>query len=219
MRLLSTFIIIMLLVPGVIFGTIYANWLECAYGECTENSNSSTGSIQSGGQISTLVILGAGHFLKSHSDFQLFLNKYELSELQGVNYEELQGILNNCISSIENAIDTYLNLKTIALATHYNQSFIEALKDFDFDGFQVGLNLNPLVFQEVKCFLGNGDVNGAINAIYIKLLDILDGLYNLNHDIDKNNLPPISKVWELSHLYSNSLSFGQYISRIFYSIL
>jgi hypothetical protein len=213
-------LIIMLLVPGVIFGTVWANWFECAYGECPEsNSSSSVAGIQSVGHIGTLVIIGAGHFLKSHSDFQLFLNKYELSELHGICFEELQLILNNCIYSMESTKFTYYDLKTIAALTPYDQSVIENLKEFDYDGFLQGLNLNPAVFQKVRGFLSHGDVNGSINAIYLKTLKLLPMLYSIKIDIDKNTLPEISKLWELNQEYSNALLFGQYIAWIFKSIL
>lgn len=220
MKHFTLFIVIMFLVSGVLFGTVWANWLECAYGECSDDSTgNSLGTIQSGGQIGTHVIIGAGNFLKSHSDFQLFLNKYELSELNGVCFEELQSILNNCISSMESTVVTYYDLKNIASVTPYDQSVIDNLKDFDYDGFLQGRNLNPAVFQEVRGFLSQGDVTGAICDIYSKTLDLLDLLYRIKGDIDKNTLPGISNLWELNQEYSNALLYGQYIAWIFKSII
>lgn len=220
MRLLSIFIIIMLL-PGVILGSVWCNWLDCTYmGNCQNNSGSSSiSSVQSGGYMETLVIIGAGHFLKSNADFQLFLNKYELSGLQGVCFEELQAILDNCIFSMESTRITYYDLKTIAYLTPYDPSVIENLKEFDYEGFLQGRNLNPAVFREVRGFLNHGNVNGAINAIYLKTLKILPLLYSIKIDIDKKSLPEISKLWELNQEYSNALLFGQYLAWIFKSIL
>lgn len=220
MKLLSIFLIIIFLFSGSLFGSVWCNWIECAYGECPNASSASVnGSIQGGDQIGALVILGAGHFLKSHSEIQLFLNKFELSGLYGANYDEMKPILDNAISSMESAKDTYYNLKIIASATRYNQSVIKNLMNFDYDFFLDGRNLNPLVFQEVKGYLCDGNVNGVISDIYSKTFDILPLLYKIKLCIDNNTLPDVSFLWELNQEYSNALLFGQYVAWIFKSII
>ena len=82
------------------------------------------------------VIEGAGYFLESYSGFLLFLNKVELKELQGLDYNEVQMILNSAIEKMENARDVYTRLKQEADVTPYNPDMIDELMNFDYDGFQ-----------------------------------------------------------------------------------
>lgn len=219
MRLSSICFIIFFLFSGAVFGTISANYSPCAYqGGCPEAINK-TSIHDSVSQINTLVILGAGHFLKSHSDLQLFLNKYELSQLSGINYNELQSILNDAVIGMENARDTYFDLKTVASSTDYNKAVIADLHDFDYEAFHDGRNLNPVVFKEVVGYLSKGDVTGSYIAIYSKVTDILERLNGIKRYIDNNSLPEVSLLWELNQEYSNALLFGQYIASVFKSII
>jgi len=220
LRLLSLFICLVLF-SGTVFGTVWCNWFTCAYGgECPKLSGgSSFVGIKSGGYMSTLVTIGAGNFLSSYSDFQAFLKRYELSELQGICFEEMDSILSSCITSMENTNVMYYELKTIAALIPYNQVVISKLNSFDYDGFLQGRKLNPAVFQEVREFLSKGDVTGSVRSIYSKTCFILPLLYRIKFDIDRKTLPEISNLWELNQAYSNSLLFGQYIAWIFKSIL
>lgn len=219
MRLLSFLIIVFFLCSGVLLnGTICANYSPCAYeGECPDNS-SGQASVKSSG-LNTLVVMGAGCFLESHSNFQLFLNKVELSEIHGLDFNELNSTLEATISSMENARYIYYALKTTAASTPYNQAVIENLKAFDYDGFISGSNLNPLVFKNVREYLAIGDVTGAYNQIYHNKSLLLEKLLHLKGFISQGSLPPISELWSINQSYSNALLFGQYIAMIFSSIL
>jgi hypothetical protein len=219
MKHLTLFIIITFLFSGVLYGTICANYSPCAYeGGCAKSSNQSI--VQSSGsQINFLVVIGAGYFLDSHSNFQLFLNKVELSELYGLNYDDLNGILDAAISNMVSAKTTYYALKTVAASTPYNQSVIEGLKAFDYDGFFYGRNLNPFVFKSVKAFLYNGDVTGSYSEMFSNKSLLLVKLLFVKSFVAKGNIPPISELWSLNQLYSNSLLFGQYIAMIFSSVI
>jgi hypothetical protein len=219
MRLLSMFISIMLLFSVGVYGTICANYSPCAYqGECP---NASTQSIvqSSGGYINYLVVKGASYFLYSHSKFQMFLNKVELSEIYGINYDELNGIIDEAISKMDSAQYTYYVLKVVAAETPYNQSVIERLKSFDYDGFFYGRDLNPVVFNKVKEYLYNGDITGAYCEMFSNKSILLDKLIFVKRFISKGSIPPISELWSLNQVYSNSLLFGQYIAMIFSSVI
>ncbi|NIM11172.1 MAG: hypothetical protein GTO45_04210, partial [Candidatus Aminicenantes bacterium] len=191
------------------------NYSDISYdgdGSSEDGKRSSTPTIK------ILVIQGAGCFLKSHSDFQLFLNKIELAELNGADFIELQDILNAAINSMECANTTYFNLKNLAADTPYNQEVIEQLRTFDYDGFLEGKGLNAAVFSRVKGFLIKRDVTGAYESMFLDTVDLLDRLNQIKQDIDNNKIPDISKLWELNQEYSDTLFFGQYTAAIFFEI-
>lgn len=219
MRLLFFIIIVVFLLSGgVLYGTICANYSPCAYeGECANNSTQA--SVKSTSGLNMLVVMGAGYFLESHSNYQTFLNKVELSELYGLNFNELNSLLEAAILSMENARYIYYDLKSTAAYTPYNQAVIENLKAFDYDGYICGSNLNPLVFKNVREYLAIGDVTGAYNQIYKNKSLLLEKLLFLKSFVSKGSLPPISEIWDLNQSYSNELLFGQYIAMIFSSIL
>lgn len=217
-RLFFIMLVVILFYGGVLYGTICANYSPCAYqGECPNNSTQT--SVKSTGGLNMLVVMGAGYFLESNSNFQSFLNKVELSELYGLDFNELNSLLEAAILSMENARYIYYVLKTTAANTPYNQAVIENLKAFDYDGYVYENNLNPLVFKNVREYLAIGDVTGAYNQIYKNKSLLLEKLLLLKSFVSKGSLPPIKEIWNLNQSYSNELLFGQYIAMIFSSIL
>lgn len=215
MKKLRFFIAVTLFVSIGLFGVVSGNGSELGYngnGDGDENQRSANTNIK------TLVIMGAGHFLKSHSDFQLFLNKIELSELTGANYDEWQDILNRAISGMESARATYLGLKNLAANTPYNPEVIEKLKGFDYPGFMEKNNLNPQVFKQVETLLSQGNVTGVYEKIFLDTGDILEALYRVKQEIDQNLFPTIHNLWNLNQLYSDSLFLGQYTAVVFKEI-
>lgn len=210
MKKINSLIILILFVSMGLFGVISGNDSDRGYdgGGGGRESSGNT-------QIRTLIVLGAGHFLKSHSDYQQFLYKIEVAELYGVNFEELQSILNNAIDSMKSSKNAYFDLKTIAAVTPYNQEVVEQLKNFNYDGFLEGRNLNLQVFRKVQGFLSKGDITGTYEEIFSNTGDILTALYNVKSEIDQDIFPDIPGLWDIIQQYSDSLSFGQYITMIF----
>ncbi|NIM11171.1 MAG: hypothetical protein GTO45_04205 [Candidatus Aminicenantes bacterium] len=214
MKKLSLFVILILLASLSCYGVIWMNYSECAYtGQCEEEGRES-----SGGWINQLIIEGAGYFLQSHSDFQLFLNRIELSELYGTNFKELRIILYMAGFNMNAAKGTYFELKAVSGAIPYNPIVIDKLRTFDYERFLEEKGLNSAVFSRVKGFLIKGDVTGAYESVFSDTVDLLDRLENIKKDIDKDTIPDISKLWELNQKYSDALFFGQYISMIFKEI-
>jgi len=213
MKMLNLLIILILCVSTGLFGVVYGNDTDTAYG-----GNGESGEKSSNIQIKTLVIVGAGYFLKSHSDFQLFLNKIELSELAGTNYKEFQDILNVAISNMENARDTYFYLKNLADATPYNQVVIDQLNNFNYKVFQEEQNLNREIFAPVSSLLSRGNVTAVYEVLFSNAGEILEDLYTVKQTIDKDIFPELSNVWELNQKYSRAQLFGQYTTMVFYAI-
>jgi len=211
MRKLKLFLILTLFLSMGLSAIIILNDSETAY-----NGNGTDGQKSGNNQVKTLVIVGAVQFLESHSYFQVFLKRVELAQLSGVNYDEVDGVLDATILSLERAKDTYDDLKNLAGNISYDLAVIEKLKVFDYDGFREENNdFNPLVFQEVNGFLSSGDVTGSYNKMFTDITNILERLRSLKQGIYDNTFPQISIIWELNQKYSNALFFGQYVAMIF----
>lgn len=211
--------ILILFISMSAFAVIFCNDTPCGYeGNCT-NGSGGTSEIKSFyTNMNTLVVIGAGHFLESHSNFQGFLQKYELTELYGPDFFTLNKIIADAIIGMVQAADTYEYLVMIAEITPYNQVFIDNLKTFNYDGFQERFNLNNQVFQNTKRFLIAGDITGAYKSILIDIRVIIESLYSIKDSIDKNVIPDVSKVWELNQKYSDTLFFGQYMAMVCHKI-
>ena len=210
MSKLRLVMVLLLIFATSLFGVVSGNGSESGY-----NGNGDDGNKSGSPQLKILVIMGAGHFLKSHADFQLFLNKIEISELIGPNYDEWQDILNRAISGMESARTTYLGLKNLAADTPYNPEVIEKLKGFDYPGFTEKNNLNRQIFKQVEILLSQGNVTGVYEQIFLDTGKILEALYGVKQEIDQNLFPTIYNLWDLNRLYSDSLFFGQYTAMVF----
>jgi hypothetical protein len=65
----------------------------------------------------------------------LFLNKMELSELNGPDYPGMQDLLNRALENMQKASDTYKMLIAAAKETPYNQDVIAKIMLFDYEHF------------------------------------------------------------------------------------
>lgn len=209
MKKLSLIGMIMLFASMTLFGLVVGNHGESGYNSGDDGNKSATNPLK------TLIIVGAGHFIQSHAGFQQFLHKIELAELYGVNYDELRGILNETVSSIESAKTAYFDLIKLAAVTPYNQSFIDALKSFDYDDFRESHNLNPVIFSRLESLLRDGNVTGVYEEIYAKINEISQLLHTVKLTVDKDIFPEIPVLLEINQIYFDSYLFGQYAAMIF----
>lgn len=196
---------------------VYLNGSDWGFDELWESASVMDTSAQDR-SISALVVEGAGHFLQSNSDFMLFLNRAEMSELNGVDFNELKATLDNAILNIENARDTYLLLKQKADGTPYNYGIIAELDSFNYEVFQREQDLVPSVFREVKAFLGDGQIRGVYGKILADTEEILAIANAIKASVDAEQFPELSTLWNLGHSCSRSLLFGQYVARVFYEV-
>jgi len=207
--------------PLSIFGWVWANDTciifpqGCSPGEGTNGLEVIKGSSPSIGQ---LIIEGAGYFVKSHSDFQKFQNKVELSELNGLDYTESTEILNSAIENVQNALRKYEMLISIAKVMPYREDVVEKLENFDYDGFQIEKGLNQSVFKNAQAFLIVGDVTG----MYVKLKSDMDliskRLIDIRRSIDESRFPEIPILWDVNQMFAQTQLLGQYASQVCYEI-
>lgn len=220
-KLAAGLFVFALVFPSLVHGVLVANYTECGYGEeCPiVNGGSAMGldGVSRGGRgiIGQYIVVGAGHFLEGTSVAFQFMNKVELGELYGVNYDELNGLLEDAILEFEQARDTYVQLLEKANATSYNEAVIRKLMAFDFDGFRESKGLNSDVFAEVRDYMAAGDLRGYYLGLQLKVEDILNALYQAKPYIENATLPPLEGFWRVNQKCTETLLFGQYSAEIF----
>lgn len=164
------------------------------------------------------IIEGAGNFLNSYSSVLKLLSKVETSEMYGLNVPEAQELLNTAIHRLENARTAYFNLKNLAAATPYDQTIIEALRHFDYRGFQEEKGLNPFIFKKVKRVLRRGNIRGVYKRLHRDVVVILAQLYGVKESLDNNRFPDISRLWRINQNFSTSITYGQDVAEVFCKI-
>jgi hypothetical protein len=212
--------VIILSFANISYSRLAANWSDCAYeGECDGGESTSLISTPMSISMHTYIVEGAGYFLNSHSSMQAFLNRVEMFDVKGVDYNELREILYNAIENMEKARKAYYNLKIKADNTPYKRDVIKELLEFDFDGFQEKNGLLPSIFEKVESFLRSGDVRGIYSEMLASTEDILFQLYEIKDSVDADQFPDISALWRINQDYSERVLFGQFSAQIFHEIL
>jgi len=159
-----------------------------------------------------LTIKGASYFLKSTSDYSLFLQKYELnsSDIDG-----LKPLLMEAIANLEKSIAIYSTLKEMASVSPYNPAVLYRLSIFDYEGFRKEKGLYPDVFKKVSYLLKTGSITGAFETIHAKSILLLNRLYTVQQELNNGLVPEVWKLWEISQDYTYLTLFGQYASMVF----
>ncbi len=200
------------------YGYFAYNQTECAFtGQC-DGTSGGLSHKSSGFTLRQHILEGASALLKSRSDFFRFLDKVELSELNGVDYNGLQETLNAAVSNLEQARESYIKLGYIANITPYNPMVIQRLIDFDFDEFQKETGYNAVVFNRVKEFLIKGDVRGIYNQTSHEIGQVLSGFVKIQGRVDSNLFPDVSGVRQVNSQFAEFMLFAQYVADIFGAI-
>jgi hypothetical protein len=221
-RLFLSLIIVMFLISvGNLptFGRAFSNKTGDAFTEDPPPSGGSSLSVTtSTTSISTYIIQGAGYFLKGYSDALILFNKIELSDLEGVDISELKIMVNAGVANMKLARDTYVALVNKANSTEYNQSVIDQLVKFNYNGFKLERGLNGTIFNDVRDYLDVGDVRGVYSEILNRIDSILAELNGVKAVVDGGNLPTNSTIWRLNQKFSETYLFGQYAAEVFYNL-
>jgi len=219
---LAALIIFSAIISVNLFPVIIFNWSGVAYDtnvtDPDTTADTPTTMTPRLAPMSTIIIEGAGYILKGHSDYLLFLNRIEISELQGTDYSELRSILEKTIANLEQASGTYRELYRRASSTPYNPVVIEKLKAFDYYGFQREMGLTPSVFSEVRGYLSTGNVDGIYYRISTRVDSILKRIYIIKGMVENGRFPDMSNVWRAGQDFSENFLFGQYVAEVFNKI-
>jgi len=176
---------------------------------CKDYSTSSLGQ---------LIIEAAGFFIQSNSQYQLFLKEVELSGIYGINQEAMTKALDNAITHMEMATETYLLLVKTTNNFEYNQTVLAALNHFDYTGYRDLNHLNTAIFKQVQQLLEAGDVRGSYYRFYTATEEILNRLRDIKNSMDTLKIPKIPECWRLNQLYQETQIFGQYTAEIFMNL-
>lgn len=212
-KLLTGLFLIFLTTNG--FSRIYHNGSGGAYEPPDGGEKTSTNV----NIIEIYVERGAGYFLKGYSDFITFLNRVELQEQNGVDYDELRQLIDSALNHIKNAKYTYHQLVGIAEVTPYNLAVISKLKNFDYDAFIEEKSLNRIIFEkEVEKYLAKGDITGIYKRTYQKLNTFEVILTSFKIEVDSNRIPGLPALWYLNESWMVALAAGQYVAGVFYEM-
>lgn len=168
--------------------------------------------------IRSYVIEAAGNFLSSQSDFLLFLNKIEIEEINGIDFAELQQIINNAVVHMKSAKAKYNDLTKLADSTPHDQPTITTLMNYYYTSFKGSKGLNSVIFNKVETYLICGDVRGLYHQLLADTQSILEQLTVIKSIVDAEVIPENSNLWQVNQTYSETLIFGQYAAEIFYNV-
>jgi hypothetical protein len=204
--LLSLFIVAVLTVN--VFPKIIANQSEQAF--------------LSPGQehIRVHIIEAAGYFLKSQSDFLLFLHRFEMSELGSPDFYKLRRMIASAAANMERAKKKYETLTQLADNTPFDPTVVSALGSFDYTTFQnrKGTKVNNTVFNRLKDHLDISDVPSVYRKLVSDTQHLLGKLLQVKSAVDSDTMPRTALLWQLYQSYSETHLFGQYTAEIFYKI-
>jgi hypothetical protein len=164
------------------------------------------------------VIEGAGYFLKSYSDFLLFLDKVEMAELQGYDQQELQFILDNAIEKMQYTHVLYCQLKQKADATPYDPAIIADLSIFNYDLFMEEKGLLKDIFKQVKAFLSKGKIRELYGEVLMQTERILSIANLIREQLVLGELPQVSHLYDLNEALAQYMLFGEYSARVFQEV-
>lgn len=172
--------------------------------------------------IRKLVIEGAGYYLKSHSDMLLFLNRIEMSDLRGLDFDEARGIVNGAVSQMEKAMETYEKLAMTAETVPYNEEVVQRLLTRDYSPANHSEDQQQGVNGAAFDWTGNILKEGDIRGIYYKMIQntgrILDMVREIKNHIDNGMVPVTASLWRVSEAYAETLVFGHKVAAVFYEL-
>lgn len=168
--------------------------------------------------IQKCIIHGAAIFLDSYAHTLSFLRAVEMSDITGIDQEELKSQIGQAVKGMAVARDTYKTLYKIAGVTPYNPDMVERLMAFDYDTFRESKGLSTAVFAEVATFLKKGDVRGVFGKLLSGNETILKMLIGIQADVDCGKFPYIEKLWRINDIFIDTMRFGQYTAEVFYAI-
>jgi len=217
---LSLICVFILVIPFHGFSMYVGNYSEQSFNEDEpDTSTESKSSIASSFTIKYLIIKSATYFFKGKSKIDLLASGLEAADIEGINFYELQQIVNDALCNMKTARYYYQALKSKADNTPYNQMVINQLTVFDYDSFSAGIGLNGDIFNQVKGYLKVGDVRGTYARLYAYTDNIIDMLETVQKEVYYWQIPGIENVWKLHQECAHMLLFGQYIAQIFQNLL
>jgi hypothetical protein len=168
--------------------------------------------------IEMYVVQGSGYFLEGNSCIQSILNRVELQDFNGIDYNELVQLVHRAFFNIILARLAYEQLIQLAELTPYNHEFISKLKTFDYESFMTNMGLNLVVFGKVMEYLEKGNITGTFKHTYSNLIAIEDLLTDIKNEISVDRIPELSLLRKLNETCAEVSMFGSYAARVFHAL-
>jgi hypothetical protein len=165
------------------------------------------------------IVNGAGYFLESYANTLSFMKKIELSEIYGVNNNELNFALDKAIYNMKLAKETYAKLCKEVENIPYNTAVLDSLKQFDYYAFQKEIAGDKEIFTDARVYLYNGDIRGIYARMLSNTEQIMGILMRIKEKIPGGVTHMIPDVYLVNRTFSQSLLFGQYVSQVFGRII
>lgn len=161
---------------------------------------------------------GASNFLQSYWNILMLLNESELSSTKGFDLAIARRVVDTAVIKLKTSRGKYSQALLLMKQTTYSPTFIQGLKDFDYDRFVEERHLNAYTMQSVSTYLSKGDVIG----VYEKAIEDMNALQAklaiIQYFIHCKEVPGLESLRALYQNYSGFMDFGYYCSLVFYEI-
>lgn len=166
----------------------------------------------------TLVEKAGAAILGANADYLDVLRMVEAGNVEGMNYSAIIQRLSDTVAKLKTALDNYQLLIAQAEITPYNPVFINGLRTFDYSGYMKEFGLNPVIFNDLKVFLSEGDLTGLLWYNQRRLYTLYKLALQLKAEALEKGVPGLSKLWWVNERFCDYNLFGQYSSRVFLSL-
>jgi hypothetical protein len=200
-----------------VYAYIYGNGAGGGYGGSGESSGASSICSQEN-DIEYFIMLGAGHYLDAKTDIQQLLKSVEWQDIRGINYTDMQFLVDSALYHMKNAGYIYEILIRTAESTPYNEAVQALLKGFDYDNYMMEKGLNKGVFDIVRQHLQAGDITGIFKRTHTNYTKIIQLLESVKKELYNNKMPGLSIFWLLNETVDNTSTIGSYTARVFTAI-
>jgi hypothetical protein len=161
-------------------------------------------------EISSLMIDGAAKFLDSYSEALILLREYEMSAKAPFDMNLALLKAESALQKLEDSRGDYAAALAVAEKLEYVQYYRDKLTEFNYNSYAEERKFIPGVTEEVKGFLGSGDVVG----LYRRNLDKIDGiilvLKTIHSELNRGVKPDVTLFWTVLEEYSKAALFGNY---------
>ena len=212
-------VVVLAMIPTSGYSRLVTNGSSGGYDDGSGSSGTASRVQSVESALEMYIIEGAGYYLNAYSDILAFLNRVEESDIRGMNFSEAQQILDRAIANMNGATRAYYYLIRRAEVTPYKDTVIAKLVNFDYAGFRDKWQLNGVLFAKVESYLGRGDITGVYKYIYTEFSEINRILYAVKTDLALGKIPEMAGLWRLNEKCSQTMLFGQYVSRLFFTLL
>jgi hypothetical protein len=98
----------------------------------------------------------------------------------------------------------------IAKAAGYDDMTIQKFKNFNYDGYTLGKQLNNDIMFLVKAYFAGGNIVGAYQQNIDLISEVLITLEQIKGMLDNQKRPDVQLAWTLTQKISKAALFGSY---------